>query len=134
MGAPVILAGGQAFTLASAGSAAGCDVGTMMVGGGPYNAPMLMVPPTPGAAASLGLIDPLDYPLLKNAFGPSQVMQIFLLNIMTLLRNFQSSSIYLLIIFQLGKLAGNPLAGLAALGLGSLGGPANSFNPAGNKL
>lgn len=33
--------------------------------------------------------------------------------------------------FQLGKLAGNPLAGLAALGLGSLGGPANSFNPAG---
>ncbi|XP_025423733.1 poly(rC)-binding protein 2 isoform X2 [Sipha flava] len=102
MGAPVILAGGQAFTLASAGSAAGCDVGTMMVGGGPYNAPMLMVPPTPGAAASLGLIDPLDYPLLKNAFGPS----------------------------QLGKLAGNPLAGLAALGLGSLGGPANSFNPA----
>lgn len=73
MGAPVILAGGQAFTLASAGSAAGCDVGTMMVGGGPYNAPMLMVPPSPGAAASLGLIDPLDYPLLKNAFGPSQV-------------------------------------------------------------
>lgn len=73
MGAPVILAGGQAFTLASAGSAAGCDVGTMMVGGGPYNTPMLMVPPTPGAAASLGLIDPLDYPLLKNAFGPSQV-------------------------------------------------------------
>ncbi|XP_027838796.1 poly(rC)-binding protein 3 isoform X2 [Aphis gossypii] len=102
MGAPVILAGGQAFTLASAGSAAGCDVGTMMVGGGPYNAPMLMVPPSPGAAASLGLIDPLDYPLLKNAFGPS----------------------------QLGKLTGNPLAGLAALGLGSLGGPANSFNPA----
>lgn len=73
MGAPVILAGGQAYTLASAGSAGGCDVGTMMVGGGPYNTPMLMVPPTPGAAASLGLIDPLDYPLLKNAFGPSQV-------------------------------------------------------------
>ncbi|XP_050419899.1 poly(rC)-binding protein 3 isoform X2 [Adelges cooleyi] len=102
MGAPVILAGGQAYTLANAGSAAGCDVGTMMVGGGPYNAPMLMVPPSPGAAASLGLIDPLDYPLLKNAFGPS----------------------------QLGKLTGNPLAGLAALGLGGLGGPANSFNPA----
>jgi len=77
MGAPVILAGGQAFTLASAGSAAGCDVGTMMVGGGPYNAPMLMVPPTPGAAASLGLIDPLDYPLLKNAFGPSQVQYFY---------------------------------------------------------
>ncbi|XP_050538621.1 poly(rC)-binding protein 3 isoform X2 [Daktulosphaira vitifoliae] len=102
IGAPVILAGGQAFTLASAGSAAGCDVGTMMVGGGPFNTPMLMVPPTPGAAASLGLIDPLDYPLLKNAFGPS----------------------------QLGKLTSNPLAGLAALGLGTLGGPANSFNPA----
>ncbi|VVC33893.1 K Homology domain,K Homology domain, type 1 [Cinara cedri] len=102
MGAPVILAGGQAFTLASAGSAGGCDVGTMMVGGGPYNhAPMLMVPPSPGAAASLALMDPLEYPMLKNTFGPS----------------------------QLGKLSGNPLAGLAALGLGSLGGPANSFNP-----
>lgn len=68
------MAGGQAYTLASAGSASGCDVGSMMVGGGPYNAPMLMVPPSPGAAASLGLIDPLDYPLLKNAFGQSQVM------------------------------------------------------------
>jgi len=34
----------------------------------------------------------------------------------------------------LGKLTGNPLAGLAALGLGSLGGPANSFNPAGKLM
>ncbi|XP_066902185.1 poly(rC)-binding protein 3 [Halyomorpha halys] len=106
--APVILAGGQAYTIQ----------GNYAVPAGPTGEVSGAWVPAPPALAGppLGLVDPLlKTPALQAALPPAHL---------ELLPDVVIAP------SQMGKMGGSPLAGLAALGLGGLNSNTGGLNPA----